>query len=357
MNEYSVLPKERLASLDILRGVDLFLLVFLQPIITSLNEVVDAQWFHAIAYQFDHEVWEGFRLWDLIMPLFLFMCGTAMPFALSKFGSDKKALYKKVVRRFVILFILGMVVQGNLLGFDPHDIHFYVNTLQAIGVSYLFSAIILTEFKLKGQIIATLVLLFLYWLPMTIVGDYTLEGNFAGRLDAFVFGRFRGEPSYSWILSSLTFTVTTMLGAFGGQILKNRKGQKNHIILISLGAALIVISLLWQFQMPIIKRIWTCTMTLFSGGICLILLGIFYYWIDYKKHIRGLGWLKIYGMNSIAAYMMGDFLNFRSIVQSVSYGLEQYLGKFYGAWMTFGNGAVILLILCFMYKYRVFLKI
>lgn len=357
VNVNQVNTSERLASLDILRGLDLFLLVFLQPVIFQAAHMADVPWLHALAYQFDHEVWEGFRFWDLIMPLFLFMAGTSMPFSLSRYGADRKALYRKVVKRFLILFVLGMVIQGNLLGFDIDRLYIYVNTLQAIAAGYLFAAIILTELKLKGQIVATVVLLFLYWLPMTLAGDFSMDGNLAGRIDAYVFGKFRGDPSYSWLLSSLTFTVTTLLGVFAGRILKENKGKPNHRPLILIGLALIAVSLIWQFQMPIIKRIWTCTMTLFSGGICFVLMGVFYYWIDYKKHRRGWEWLKIYGMNSIMAYILGEFFNFRSIVHTVSYGLEPHLGRYYDAWLTLGNGIVILLVLRLMYRHKVFLKV
>lgn len=63
----------RLASLDILRGLTLFLLVFFQPVLWALLSPVDADWSRAVLHHFDHEVWEGFRFWDLVMPLFLFM--------------------------------------------------------------------------------------------------------------------------------------------------------------------------------------------------------------------------------------------------------------------------------------------
>ena len=108
---------QRLASLDILRGFDLFLLVFLQPVLVSLGACVDSSVMNAVLYQFDHEVWEGFRFWDLVMPLFLFMTGVSMPFSFSKYEREENRwfIYKKVLRRFVILFLLGMVVQGNLL--------------------------------------------------------------------------------------------------------------------------------------------------------------------------------------------------------------------------------------------------
>ena len=71
----------RLESLDILRGFDLFLLVGLQPILVAIGQVWDNEFYHGFLYQFDHEIWAGFRLWDLIMPLFLFMTGVTIPFS------------------------------------------------------------------------------------------------------------------------------------------------------------------------------------------------------------------------------------------------------------------------------------
>ena len=75
----------RLASLDILRGFDLFLLVFFQPVFVALARQLNLPFLDEVLYQFDHEVWEGFRFWDLVMPLFLFMTGASMPFSLSKY--------------------------------------------------------------------------------------------------------------------------------------------------------------------------------------------------------------------------------------------------------------------------------
>lgn len=350
-------PTKRLASLDILRGADLFLLCFIGPVVSKLRHAVDAPWFQSIAYQCDHAAWEGFRVWDIIMPLFLFMAGAAMPFSLSKYRGDKPRLYRKVVRRFIILFLLGIVAQGNLLDFDPDTLHIYVNTLQAIAAGYLIAAVILTELNTRGQIVATLALLFFYWLPMTLCGDYTVEGNLACRIDAAVMGRFQGDPTYSWLLSSLTFGVTTMLGAFAGRIIKEHAAKKPHVPLLLGGVGLIVVSLLWSLQMPIIKHIWTCSMTLFSGGICWMLLGLFYWWIDYRHHSRGLNWLKFYGMNSITAYMLRECIDFSSVTTSLCYGLEQFTGDYYRAVVALGNVSIVFLILWLMYRNKVFLKI
>ena len=150
-----------------------------------------------------------------------------------------------------------------------------------------------------------------------------------------------------------------MLGTFAGKIMKEGKENRKGVVrlLLLLGIVLIGGSLLWSLQMPIIKRLWTCSMTLFSGGLCFLLMGLFYYWIDYKGHTYGLDWLKIYGMNSITAYILGEVVNFRCIAASISYGLEQFLGNYYSVWLSFANYLIVFFILQMMYKHRIFLKI
>lgn len=91
--------------------------------------------------------------------------------------------------------------------------------------------------------------------------------------------------------------------------------------------------------------------------ILLFVMAFFYYWIDYKGRIWGLNWLKIYGMNSIAAYLLGEVINFRCVAASVSYGLEQYLGDYYQVWLTFANYLILFFILRAMYKCGLFLKV
>lgn len=126
---------------------------------------------------------------------------------------------------------------------------------------------------------------------------------------------------------------------------------------VLVGVALIVAAWAWSFQMPVIKRIWTCSMTLLSGGYCFLLMALFYYWIDCKGHDWGLNWLKIYGMNSITAYLLGEVVNFRCVVASVSYGLERYLGDYYSVWLCFSNYLIVFFILRQLYKRNVFLRI
>ena len=355
-------PQQRLSSLDALRGLVLFLLVFLQPTLWSLLTRLGTPAATALLYHFDHEVWEGFRFWDLIMPLFLFMSGTSMPFSFAKFlrgDAPKSEAYRKAGRRFVILFLLGMVVQGNLLGLDFSAIYIYTNTLQAIAVGYAIAAFLMLHFSWRGRLAGTAVLLLGYAIPMTLCGDFTLEGNLASRIDACVLGRFQGDPTYAWLLPSLTFGATVMLGATAGQLIRSGRERpaRTCLTLAIVGVGLAVAGWAWGFQMPIVKRIWTCSMTLLSAGYCFLLLAAFYGWMDVLGHRRGLEWLKIYGMNSIVAYMLGEVINFRSIVRSVSYGLEPLLGAQYETWLTFGNGLILFGILRWMYRQQMFVKV
>ena len=367
--------KQRLASLDILRGFDLFMLVFFQPVfIAFARHWAEVPVFSFLLNQFDHVQWEGFAVWDLVMPLFLFMVGAAMPFSFDKYreNSDKTVIYKKIAKRFVILFILGAVVQGNLLSLDPLQIRIYTNTLQAIAMGYVISAVLLLHLSQKWQITATAILLVSYWAMLTFFGDFTPEGNVAETIDRTLLGRFRDgvwydqdgtwhfsdQYRYTWILSSMVFGVTTMLGVFAGQIMKNGKDKlKNSRLMFLLGIALLVSAWLLSFQTPIIKKIWSASMTLWSGGLCFLLMALFYYIIDHRGWGSCLNWLKIYGMNSIVAYCLGEVVNFRSAAHSLLWGFEKYTGDYYPAILTFANFLILFFILRIMYKLRVFVKI
>lgn len=369
-------PKaERLASLDALRGFDLFMLVFFQPVFVGLaahwstNPVVSF-----LLHQFEHEAWAGFRAWDLVMPLFLFMVGAAMPFSFEKFRQDKskKKVYLRVLRRVLILFVLGMVVQGNLLSWDSLQIRLYTNTLQAIAVGYLIAAVVQLHFSNRIQLLITVILLVIYWAMLTFMGDFTPDGNFAEKVDRLVLGRFRDGVTYladgswqfspfyryTWISSGLVFGVTVMLGVFAGKIMKNGKDKKqNSLYLLVWAVVLLLAGWLLNFQTPIIKKIWSASMTLYSGGLCFLLMAIFYYIIDYKQKGKAFNWLKIYGMNSIVAYTLGMVVDFRSVAHSVLWGLEQYTAHYYPALLTFANYLILFFILRWMYKSSVFLKI
>lgn len=177
-------------------------------------------------------------------------------------------------------------------------------------------------------------------------------------VDRVVIGGSTDDFTYTWIWSSLNFRVTVFFGSFAGYMMKNGKDKLVVVkYLILTGMLLMSFGLIWSLQMPIIKRIWSSSMVLYCGGICFLLMALFYYVVDYRGYTRGLNWLKIYGMNAITAYVLGEVVNFRSIVQSISYGLQPILGDFYPVWLTFGNYLILFLILLEMYRRKNFIKI
>lgn len=371
---------KRLESLDALRGFDLFFLVALGPLAHSLARAADVGWLNDCMWAFNHVQWEGFSPWDLIMPLFLFMSGTSMPFALSRFKgvSDKKTLFRRLGKRILLLWIFGMMCQGNLLGFDPDRIYLYSNTLQSIAAGYLITAVLFLYTSRRTQIGVAVALLLVYWAAMQFItvgsyggGNYTPEGNLAEWIDRTVLGRFRdgakvvdGEVvfapwyHYTWILSTLNFGVTVLTGLFAGYIAKDKTSDIHKLKLyFGAGAAMVAAGWLWGLQMPVIKTIWTSSMVLVSSGYCFLLMGLFYYLIDYKGYNKNITWLKVYGMNSIVAYMLANVINFSCLGQSLFYGLEQYLGNYYSFLISLSNVLVIYVILWLLYKRNIFLKV
>lgn len=352
----------RIDSIDILRGFDLFLLLFLQPIIISIPLGSDGSWFHSLLYQLDHEKWIGFRFWDIVMPLFLFLVGASMPFSFSKYRTGKRdgRLYWKIFRRVIILFLLGMIVQGNLLGFSIDTLKIYNNTLQAIAAGYLISAIIILNSKFTGWIFFTFLLMIIYSIPMAVYGIYEPDDSFAFSVDKIVIGKFRGDLTYTWIWSSLTFGATVMFGAISGFIIKEFRNSNNFRIIFILcagGVGLIIAGLIAGMYEPIIKRVWTSSMTMYSAGYCMLALGLCYWVIDVLKLGYGLNWLKIYGTNAITAYCLGEVINFRSIVNSLTYGLKPLIPDWYHFILTAGNALILFFILYLLYRSKIMIKI
>lgn len=374
--------KERLMSLDVLRGLDLFFLVGLESVMHPLASAIDTEGFHDFMWNFSHVEWEGFSPWDLVMPLFLFMSGVSIPFAMSNYkkGADKSGLCQRLLKRVALLWIFGMICQGNLRGLDPDRIYLYSNTLQTIAVGYLFTVIFYLFTSWRTQAGIAVLLLLGYWGAMKWVtvdgfggGNYTPDLNLAEWIDRTVLGRFRDGASvedgvvqfapwyrYTWILSSLNFIVTVMTGCFAGQILRHVSFKPNQkaLLLAVAGAVLVAAGWLWNIEFPVIKKLWTSSMVLVSSGYCFLLMAVSYYIVDVKGLRRGTEWLRVYGMNSIMAYMLAQCINFRSVAHSLFYGVEQYIGPaWYQVLMAASCSIIIYIILWRMYKLRIFLRV
>jgi len=356
----------RLESLDVLRGFDMFWIIGGEWIFGSLHGIFKSPVTEFIGTQLTHVRWEGFRFWDVIMPLFLFIVGAALPFSISKRlarGDSTKKLYFHIFKRFVILFILGMVAQGHLLEYDLSKLHLFSNTLQAIAVGYLIAALIMLNLRVKWQIGITAGLLFLFWGLMVLIPGFgprslTPEGNLAISIDKWVLGSFQDGTTYSWILSSLAFACTVLLGVFASYILRsNISKKKNFLWLTAFGIFCAGLGLLWSLVFPIIKHIWTSSFVLFSGGLCILLLALFYLIIDVWGFRKWAFVFKVIGMNAIAVYMATRLFDFRLMGNVFIGGLAERLGAWNGLIQGLAGFTVIWLILYFLYNKKIFIKI
>ena len=354
-------PRERLMSLDALRGFDMFWIIGGYWIARGLGKGLDAPWFNEyVRPQIRHMDWEGFTAWDLIMPLFLFVVGVAMPFSFGKRleqGQSKGRLYRHVIYRVLVLWILGMVAQGRLLTYDLSQFRFYSNTLQAIAAGYLISSIILLSLRLRWQFAVTAALLLAYW-GLLLLKPLTPEENLAIYIDKLILGPYQDGTTYTWILSSMTFATTVMFGAFAGQLLRSDLGKlRKSLFLLAAGIACVYLGWAWGLIFPIVKHIWTSSMVLYAAGWSFLLLFLFYFVIDVLR-LRFLGFFfVVIGMNAIAVYTVTRVLDFRGIADIVVGGLAQWTGEWHDFTRAVAGLVILWLILLYMYRKKTFIKV
>ena len=344
-----IMQKERLESLDVLRGLDLFILVGFQSVFMYLARATgENSWLKTVFDTlFTHVEWEGFHLWDQVMPLFLFMAGTSIPYAMAKYKRKEERISGKLVyrvlKRVVLLWIFGAIVQGNLLDLNPDSLYLYTDTLQSIAMGYLFSVVLYLSMPINSLLVTFFILPFIYTVGMLLTGGYTPGDNLAEQIDRFVLGRFlygatvsaSGEVLFadwyhiSWIYSTLNFTATVLSGVLTGCLLKSSYPSLKKIRLLLLAVLVcFLISFALSWIEPIIKRLWTSSMMFLSSGISILLMFVFYYWVDVCKNGKYLKWLKIYGMNSILAYMLFHTLNTISLREFWLHGFEHLIGNY-----------------------------
>lgn len=375
--------QKRLVSLDVLRGLDIFFLVVLYPVVSSI-EYANNELFSYLIPFFLHSDWNGFSFWDIVMPLFMFMSGVTIPYSLGKYREKSATyhIYLRLIRRVILLWIIGMMIQGNLLGFDPNLIFIYTNVLQAIAVGYFISSLLYLNVSVKSQIYVAIILLLAYWGIMEFVtingyggGDYTPQRNLSEYVDRVVLGRFRDcarvidgkvvflpSYTYTWILSSLNFVVTILSGLFAGEILRSTMSNRRKLwLMFGMGIAWSVVGWILNMVHPVNKHIWTSSFTLVSSGYCMLLMWLFYYWIDCCGHKKFLVLFMVYGMNSITAYVLTEIPNVTKRLTIISNALfhpiEPYVGEYYQVIIAGSNVFIIYLVLYFMYKKKIYLRL
>jgi len=322
-----VAPARRIASVDALRGFNIFWLLGGDGAIWALDDMstgkgpVVSGIGHFLGLQFHHVAWEGFRFYDFIFPLFIFVTGVAIVFSLSRLV-EREGLaqaHRRVLRRVVLLYGLGLIYYG---GISQHwaDIR-YLGVLQRIALCYLFASLLFLNLNLRGMLVAFVSLLASYWALMTIVpvrgigaGSFAPDANLANWIDAhYLPGRLWDKTrDPEGMLSTLPAIGTCLIGVFAGLLLKHERlsPQSQSLWLIGAGIASVAAGHLWGLQFPVIKAIWTSSFVLVAGGYSLILLGALHQIID-VWNIRA--WSTIFvwiGTNAIMLYFLNNIVGF-----------------------------------------------
>ena len=366
----------RWMCIDALRGLDMFFLVGLAPIVSALYSFWDAP--QAFRFQWTHVDWEGFTMWDLVMPLFLFTSGLSMPFSLSSCRDHKQVLVR-ALKRVVILWFWGMVVQGNLRALDASRLYLFSNTLQAIAAGYILSLIPVLKLKWRGHLLYTLGLLVVFWAAMQWItvrgfggGDWSAEKNLAEGIDRLVLGRWRDQATlgadgqvifsptytYTWILSSLGFAATVMLGVLGGDVLRSALAPWRRVGLFILAGVTCAGGgwLLHACGVPVIKHLFSSSMVLVASGYSFVLLAFFYVYCDVLQLRRGMGVFLLFGQNALLVYIVGEICDFRPFVGDFVFGLEPYIKPFYALLVTVGHVGLLIMIAWVCKRFNWFLR-
>jgi predicted acyltransferase len=368
----SAAAPERVLAIDALRGFDMFWIAgpdLGHWLVTSVLVLLIGPLPEWLAYQLDHPTWLGFSAWDMIMPLFLFIVGAAMPFSVQRridAGDGRTAIYLRALRRAAILWLLGMVSQGKLLEWQWSSLHFYCNTLQSIAAGYLIATVTMVELRRPlFQALTAVALLAAYWLLMALVpvpgigaGHYDPEGNLALWIDQAVMGVHQDHTHYTWILSSLGFGASVLIGVLAGTLLRSRLPPLTRLrILVIAGLALLAAGWAWSFAMPIIKHLWTSSMVLWAGGWSLLLLAAFYALIDVLGWRRWSWVFVVIGANAILAYMAQPLFDLRHLGEHLFAKLCVHFGDGREAALAALTYLLLWLVLWGLYRARIFIRI
>ena len=361
---------QRLISLDALRGFDMFWIIGGAEIVHIAAALTGWTWLQVCAKQLGHTQWDGFTLYDLIFPLFLFMAGVALPFSYDKRlerGATRASLYRHAIVRGLVLVFLGMIYNG-FLEFHLATLR-YPSVLGRIGLAYMFAALIALNTGVRGRVLWIIGLLVAYWaalrfIPVPGYGAHDLAPGhtLADYLDRLLLPGtllLPGERDPEGILSTVPAIATALFGIVTGQLLKNERfsGYAKTASMVLAGAICIALAQWWNREFPINKNLWSSSFVLQCAGLSLLLLALFYLVIDVWRLRAWAFPLVVIGSNSILIYMSSRFIDYAFTAKALFGGALQYTGQYQELLMAISVVFVKWLLLYFLYKKRVFLRV
>lgn len=363
------LENGRLVSLDVLRGFAMFWVVLANTVREPARFMAHDGTVNSLAISLGHREWEGFSVADLFFPLFVFIGGIATVLSVGRLirGQGRAAAHKRLFRRFVLLYLLGVFYDGGLTNPWP-DIHL-VGVLQRLAVCFLIAGLLVCHLRLRGLIIVCVALLAGYWAWLTFVPvpgrgvpSFGRGANWAWYVDKYylVGRKCHGDWDSEGILSTVPAVASCLLGVFAGQFISNKSiaDKRKLLYLLSAGLISVVLGYLWGLQFPLIKNLWTSSFVLVAGGYSLIVLGFFYLVVDIWRVRRSMAPFIWLGSNALGTYLVINLVDFRDIARRFVGGdVRVGLGRYGDAGVTAVSIALVVLLVRFLYRRRIFLRV
>ncbi len=314
-------PAPRLASLDALRGFDMFWIIGGGSLHGAMKTLGDSWTARIFSEQLDHAKWEGFHFYDLVFPMFVFIAGVSLALSLPRKAAQhgRSAAAGSLALRAVILFAIGVLYSGGFSkGIEGVR---WLGVLQRIALASLGAGLLSLWLGARALAVTCGAVLLGYWALLTFVpmpggtpGDLREGHNLANWFDSqFLPGRkYDRDHDPEGILSTIPAIANCILGVLAGIFLRSTRaeGSRKSLLLVGGGVALLALGLLWSVQFPMIKKLWTSSFVLFACGCSAILLGAFHQIIEVRK-MRA--WAEPFiwiGLNPITIYLAANIASF-----------------------------------------------
>lgn len=360
--------KQRLASVDALRGFDMFWIIGGEALFLPLFLLTGWSIFQMGQAQMQHSAWHGFTAYDLIFPLFIFLSGVTLGLANKSLRglplAERKPIYHRAIQRLLLLILLGVVYNhgwGSGIPADPSEIR-YASVLARIGFAWFFAAMIVWHCTLRTQYAIAAAILLGYWLLQALLGDFTPTGSLNARVDqcclpGITYQNRAYDPE--GVLSTLPAIVNALAGVFAGRWLARQGGAAKRILggLTLAGAACLLLGFAWHWIYPVNKELWTGSFVMITVGCSLLLLALFYLLVDMWNWRAFTIFFSVIGMNAILVYLGTSLVNWNYSAMSVFGGLAAALPEAGGV-LLIACGVILLqwLVLRWLYKRKIFIS-
>lgn len=373
---------KRYLSLDVLRGMTVALMIVVNN---------PGSWSNVFPF-LRHAEWNGCTPCDLVFPFFLFCVGASMAFALAKYDSLTKDAFWKIMRRGILLYLTGVALTAfpfypSASSMNP-DLSFWQNyaawlsglrlvgVLPRIAMCYVLGSVLVLWLQKNSRIWCAFGVLSVLYTGLLLLfagpeGAFSLEGNFAGKVDLAIlgadhmYGGYRNAEGVSvafdpeGFLGSLTGTCTVLLGFLSGRMIRNASDRCEAATRLYTYAALSLLAgLFLSIFIPVSKPLWSVSYVFYAGGWAMFVLAFLVYVIDVRGIEKPFFPFKALGMNALAIFVLSGLLmkviwRYLKWDYTAVFGVNEYMSLLFALLYLLLHLAIAVL----LYKKKIFIKL